>query len=188
MSFADLALGAALRATAPRDRGLQVQEVEVAGAEFDELWEACAPAYHASIIRDRSWVTWRFLSAPHFRYRVLLATRAGRPAGYTAFRLEEAPPRRVGYVAEVFTSPGDRATLAILLRAAVSELRAAGAESVSTQAVPGTWLYSALRRRGFLLSRADFPVQWRPLDASLPFDILRRPTSWFMSGADYDSI
>src|SRR5262245_11102461 len=60
-----------------RDSSVKVRSVERAGPEFDQLWQRYGADAAASVVRDSAWVNWRYLDAPVFDYRVLLAERGG---------------------------------------------------------------------------------------------------------------
>ncbi len=170
------------------DPHVQFRLVEHAGPEFDVLWARCAESAGCSIARDSAWVTWRYLQCPSFPYRIVLAERAGTPAGYAVYRVEHGPHSTLGYIAEVLAPRADRTIMRTLIRETVSRLRADGADVAATQAPPRTWYFDALRHAGFLWSWGDFSVQLVPLDDTLPLPFLRDPRRWSMWGGDYDSI
>jgi hypothetical protein len=169
----------------PADARVQVRPVREAGPEFDALWQACAAQARASLVRDSAWVQWRYLSAPALDYVVLLAEREGTPAGYLAYRIESAAGRRVGYIADVAALP-DGAALAALLRRALADMRAGGAETAAGLFVPGTAAHQALRRAGFVFSWGAYTVGLVPLAGDLPMDVLRDPRAWALAGGDFD--
>ena len=75
---------AAARFPGGRMRGVRVEAIACAGAEIDELWDRAGAPYGNAVVRDAAWVNWRYLQAPGFPYKVLLARVAGEPAGYVA--------------------------------------------------------------------------------------------------------
>jgi hypothetical protein len=171
-----------------RDPAVRVRLVERAGPEFDQLWERCGADAAASVVRDSAWVNWRYLDAPAFGYRVLLAERDGRPAGYAAYRVEAHAAGVAGFIAELFAAQADRPARRTLIAETLAALRAAGADNAVTLAVPGSPLERDLRGAGFLYSRGAFGVQIVPLDPGLPLGVLRDPRSWNMAGGDFDVI
>lgn len=171
------------------DSAITVRRCAAAGPEFDQLWQRCRHDTPAALVRDSAWVAWRFLAAPDAGYRVLLAERNGAPAGYLAYRLEATTGATWGFVADMLAPRADQAARDALLAAALAEMRAAGAVAATALATPGTWLWTALRRAGFVWGRKGaFSVQLAPLAASLPLDVLRDPGSWHLAGGDFDVI
>jgi hypothetical protein len=171
------------------DATVRIRPIDRAGPEIDRLWRACLADARLSVVRDSAWVHWRYLTTPALTYHVVLAERAGQPVGYLAYRLEENDGRTWGYIAELQTPQADAKARYALIAHAIAHLRAAGAEVVLALAVPGTWMYGAFRRAGFIWGRRGFfTVQVVPLDPSLPMDLLRDPQNWNMAGGDFDVI
>jgi hypothetical protein len=167
------------------DPSVEVREVTAAGAEFDALWLRASPALGWSLTRDRAWVTWRYLAAPGSAYRVLLATRSGEAAGYAACGTRG--PRRAT-IAEVFTAPGDTRAFTALVRAAIAQATANGADSIRALAAPGSWPHRAFLRAGFFRSRHAFDVEYVPLDPSIGAGDVRTTSDWYLMGGDFDAI
>jgi GNAT superfamily N-acetyltransferase len=166
---------------------IEVRPVSAAGPEFDRLWAAHGDAFRISPVRDAAWVRWRYLTAPAFDYRVLLAERAGRAIGYAALRLDESGAARVGTIAEIFADPSDETACRALLRRCVDALRSADVEQVVALAIPGTPHWRACRAAGFL-PRHAFTVEVSVFDAAVPMDVLRDPSHWSLAGGDFDVV
>jgi Acetyltransferase (GNAT) domain len=176
------------RIRAQGDPSVRVRPVERAGPEFDRLWQRCGAEAPVSVVRDSAWVNWRYLDAPAFAYRVLLAERAGQPIGYATYRVEGHPGGRAGFIAELFVSQGDPRGRGELIARTLAALHAEGADNAITLAVPDTALYQSLKGAGFLRGRGAFSVQIVPLGPDLPMDVLRDPRNWRMAGGDFDVI
>lgn len=173
----------------PQAEVVTIREVAAAGPAFDALWAAAGPGYENVAVRDRAWMEWRYLAAPGYDYHILLAERGGTPAGYLVYRVGQIanlPP--TGWIADLFAAPAAAAVRRALLRHALAELHAAGAESAVALVPAGGLLHRELRRVGFLLGRATYDFSIVPFDPDLPVDALRDPTRWFLTGADFDVV
>jgi hypothetical protein len=170
--------------TSPPDPRFRIQEVRSAGPEFDEFWACTAPSLDRSLIRDRAWVTWRYLESPDVRYRVLLARVNEAPVGYIAFSQPEA---RAANIVEIFTHPRDDEASAALLSFALAMVSASGAEVVRTLAAPGTSSFAAFRRAGFLV-RGKGMIEHVPLDPTLTATEIGRASDWYFAAGDFDAV
>jgi hypothetical protein len=170
-----------------RDARVQTERTRHADEAFDQIWEQCKSDWMFSTIRDRHWVDWRFLSSPSQLYELNLARRAGVAVGYSAHSLVRSEQAISAHLAELFVARADRAAHDTLLFDLIEALVAAGAESLSTLAVPGTRQYHWLRSAGFI-PRHAFSVQLVPLSAQLPHSVMLDPNQWSLSGADFDVI
>ncbi|MEW5989264.1 MAG: GNAT family N-acetyltransferase, partial [Chloroflexota bacterium] len=170
----------------PAGNKVSVEKVEKVGSEFDRLWEGLGNDNPVSIVRDRARIEWRYLSAPDRAYHVLLARRAGQPAGFLAYYLQESNGRRIGFIADLFAARDDRQSHKALVHHALAALTDAGADMAVTLAVPGHWLYNTWRWAGFLPGRHAFPVRYVPFAAKLPVELLHDPQNWHITGGDFD--
>ena len=175
-------------ATYRPDETVLTRRVDRAGSEFDVLWQTCRADRHISAIRDSAWVNWRYVKAPTFAYRVLLAERRGQPVGYCVYRLQETAGRKLGFIAELLTPQSDTPARSTLIARTLQQLRAEGAEAAITLAIPNTSISRAFRRAGFIFSWGSFKVYLAPLDPALPMDTVRDPQNWCMAGGDFDII
>jgi hypothetical protein len=190
---------AAKRAVTPLDRGWNrywqwrtkgdptVRINRVTSAEgFDRLWHAReahrVPHTSFTIVRDRHWIEWRYLSAPDTRYTVWLADWAGDPVGHCVARIQELEGHRVGYIAEFSAVDDDPMTQRMLLTEAAAELSREGAEFAAALAVPGTPAHRALGRAGFLFSWGSFRVH------AVPLRHAGVPSFTDVSGGDFDVV
>ena len=168
--------------------GVRVREIDAAGPELDEAWDRCRTGIGVTPVRDRAWVAWRYLSAPHLRYRVLLAERAGRPVGFAAYGVRGTADRRWGLIPELLASPGDLPTSRCLLGEIVYRLGQEDVDGIAALAVPHTRLDRLLRRQGFLWSRGAFSVECMLFAPWLRLQDLRAPGAWHLTGGEFDAI
>jgi Acetyltransferase (GNAT) domain len=181
-----LVRSAAVGRRAPRGEALTVDELTSAGPELDELWEACRFEHELGAVRDQRFVDWRYFRAPNGGYRVLLARRGGRPAGFVAFSPRGGTAGHA-VVADLFSARDDAAVRTALLVRALDELTAGGAESVRALALPGTPFWRSFRRAGFL-PRGPYTFEVVPLDSSIPIPFLADPRRWLLAGGDFDVV
>lgn len=170
-----------------KDPAVSLEPVSHADGAFDELWHTLERAWAFSTVRDSRWVDWRFLKSPTRSYTVTLARRRGRPVGYSAYALSGSEEYPSAYLAELLSSPTDPAARDTLMSALLDRLRAARARAVYTLAVPGTSNFQWLRRCGFF-PRHTFSVRLAALADHMPWQLLRNPEHWNLSGADFDVI
>jgi len=167
---------------------VQLDPIAHAGDEFDRLWRGAAGGWDNAVVRDASWVNWRYLHAPGLAYRVLLARAAGEPAGYVAYRLAEAGSRRTAIIADLFTAPDATCVAAALLAAALADLLSRGAEAALATAPRYSGLQRTLRRAGFLPRRGTSQVLLAPLAPDVNPSSLRSPDGWLLAAGDFDVV
>jgi hypothetical protein len=179
---------AAARFPGGRIGDVQLEAIGRAGGEIDALWHCVGAPYRNAVIRDAAWVNWRYLQAPGFAYRVLLARTGGEPAGYIAYRLAEAGSRRTAIIADLLTAPGARPVAAALLAAALADLLSREAEMALAAAPRSSELQRTLRRAGFLPMRGTSQVLLAPLTPDVNPSSLRSPDGWLLAAGDFDVV
>ena len=164
----------------------RVTTVSRPGPLFDTLWQRLQAHYPALYVRDRAWLVYRYVDIPRHGYRIFLAWRAESPAGYIVYRLTTVGQQRTGWIADLFTAPHDRATQAALLRMALDDMIAAGADTARMLLSPEAPLAHMVRRAGFWRARGEFDASLVALNGPLPD--LSTAESWFTMAGDYDIV
>jgi hypothetical protein len=172
------------RATPPE---ITVRPLATASPEIDSVWQRANPHVQTSLVRDRTWVAWRYCDCPYRTYHLMLAERTEGPVGYAVHSVVRANGTATVLVPEIF-APGDRAALRALVRAVVERGADEDADTVVAHAIPGTALHRELRRAGFLDTRSGWPVEVIQLDPTLPRAALRDPSGWWLVAGDFDVI
>ena len=169
-----------------QDPSIEVNETKGASSFFDDLWAVCSRDREFSLIRDRRWIEWRFINAPH-DYEVLIAARSGTPVGYLVYRQVDSQRSRGALLVDALFSRRERQAFATLLSHLLRRLKSNGVETVSALTVPGSQLHQLLRQAHFRAGRS-FSVEIRPFSVDLPMERMRQPELWHMTGADYDVV
>jgi hypothetical protein len=144
------------------------------GNRFDELWRESASSFDFVLLRDAGYLRWRYLDPRGGAFTLLHAEQAGEPVGYIAFALDGERCR----IADILVQPGRADVAGALVDSALSRAREAGVAAVSCWLPMGHPYMPALTGHGFLDSRRETGLQYRPLQlASSELDALREPTS-----------
>ncbi len=122
----------------PRELPREVERITRFGPDADALYLRCRAAFGASVIRDASYLNWRFLERPGVRYSVLGVRGPDRTLrGYAVYRRSDRPFEGAGLIMD-WLVPDDEPEVGELLRDAVlAQARADGARA--TVAVFPQW-------------------------------------------------
>lgn len=189
---ADDATFARCLASAARD-GVTVESCEASDPRLDVVWDRAAPRVAVGAVRDEAFAAWRFGTRPDAGYRIALALRAGRPAGWIAYRRLELRGIPAGFVVDFVLAAGEDAAGRTLLRAAAGLARAEGAALLSAL-LPGSGpARRALRRAGFLrVPEALHPqvirFSVRGLGRWAERTDLVEPAAWHLAWSDTDVV
>jgi hypothetical protein len=165
--------------------GMQVTQAESVGAEFDAIWERCRSEAAFSAVRDAAWVQRRIMSSPTRNYQVLVARQSDVPTASLTYSLNRGAGRTTAQITDLLAAEGDAASCEALMLELLRRLSEHDADLVYTLALPGTPLFAWFRSVGFLRG-PSFGVQLVPLATDVPFESLRNPRAWRLTGADFD--
>jgi hypothetical protein len=179
----------------PADSRVRIREVEAFDARFDDLWAQVAGDFPIAVVRDCTYLTWRYAQNPLVRYTILIAERDDMLCGYTILShrdMEEG----VLAVAELIVVPGDDFAGLALLAAVTAYAQEAGAAQVQCWMLPQHTFYTRLLKQcGFIYGTTRFlPGLFRyttSLIVKLPAGSALSPdprhlAHWYMTMGDQD--
>jgi len=123
-----------------------VMPVERFGEEIDRLWTRASPDYAVALVRDSSYLNWRFSDCPT-PYKMWRALRNGDAAGYLVASADRTVPEAA--ILELFAESHDEEAVRALLAVGMDSLLRSGIRSVNTwtlQGSSGSAAHALLRR------------------------------------------
>jgi GNAT superfamily N-acetyltransferase len=131
-----------------RPLGAEVRLIDRFDESFTALWESLASRFDFGVRRDAAYLNWKFVSAPHVRYRIVALRREDRNVGYAVYRHLREPRGRVTLLVDFLVDPEDEAGLQTLLAWIDREARQADSDKIRTFA-----MHAGFKR---LLKRAGY--------------------------------
>jgi ribosomal protein S18 acetylase RimI-like enzyme len=165
----------------------RVDRAEVDGVG-DRSWLAVGKRYSNCIVRDGSWLRWRFIEPPDVAYTLLAARHNDGIRGFLAYRTSFVAGRRWGTICALFVAPDDRIAASALVRRALADLSAEGCGTVVALSVPGSRLEGTLSARHFRRQPHHFEMMAVALDPLLRPALTGDPLEWHVSGSDFDVV
>ena len=130
---------------------MTVVPVERFGEETDQLWQRASAGYDFALMRDSSYLNWRFSDCPT-RYKIWLALRNGQAVGFLVTSASRAVPTAA--IVDLFTESSDGEAVRALLATGMGSLLNSGVQLISTWTLQGSPHVSALPAAHQLLQRA----------------------------------
>ena len=174
--------GGALRLASPEAyeaEGIRIAPLERFGAETDDVWRDAAAAGANQIVRDASFLNWRYVDSPR-DYRRFAAYAASKLVGFAVIGHTVKHGVSSGFVADLVTRPRERRAAGALLDRCVAEL-APGTDALI--ALPGRSQRPAFLRARFLPTHKRIRFIGKPLDDSA---VLETQRDWHFTLGDFD--
>jgi hypothetical protein len=133
----------------------QKAEARIFDERFDALWQRVHGDYAVTLVRDRSYLNWRFGCRPDASYTVFAATRAADLVGYVVLRSVDQSGVRWGHLVDFLVEQESASAFSLLVDQAVERLRRERVKAVSCRATMRAYRRT-LYRHGF------YPFFWGP--------------------------
>ena len=161
----------------------EVSVMDRFGEETDTLWEQSRNRYRVMLVRDSSYMNWRYVSNPD-SYIKLLFKRNGSVCGLLILKQTIRGGMKVGEIVD-FLYADDRKNLFGMLRHGLEFLRKQGCAFAQAWAIEGAEMESDLRAAGLRIKRKRFKFLFSP-DA--PCDLFYSRDGWFLVQGDGNDI
>jgi malonyl CoA-acyl carrier protein transacylase len=165
------------------------REVDVFGPCHDELWAAMAPTVTCGVVRNASYLNWKYVEQPGqtFLRLEVLEGNAVRGVAIVMFREPDEDYRyRRAFLVDVVAPLTDAAALTQVVQAAVDAAAARGADAMVCLHI-GRALTRALGDCGFVMRQPErfLLVDPAPLSGRALEHVLS-PDAWFVTQGDSD--
>ncbi|MBN1163170.1 MAG: GNAT family N-acetyltransferase [Candidatus Krumholzibacteriota bacterium] len=173
--------------------GTGEEEIEIESPrEFtpavDQLFEELSPQFGNMLVRDYSYLRWRYDQNPKHDYHRFLAYRRGKLAGYCVCGRTERRGISIGLIVDLFASPRDRELAAALIDRALRGFREQKLALASCLLIPGSPFMKVLKRWGFIFTARRFPFILRNNTGDLAEDDVFSTRHWHITYGDGDFV
>jgi predicted N-acetyltransferase YhbS len=122
----------------------------------DRFWEQVKTKYDLMLVRDRTFLQWRFHEIPCRSYQVLSARQGTEIVGYIVLRQTDVRGTKTGLIADFLVLPGEHGNQAglRLLYEALQCFRQARLPLTGALMLPHTQEYAVMRQAGYLRAAA----------------------------------
>jgi GNAT superfamily N-acetyltransferase len=127
--------------------GVSIKRVPSFDDRFDVLWNNSGRKGIITV-RDRKYLTWRYVDKPDSSYIIYIAEKEQEIAGYIILALREYMSLKTGMIVDVLTLPGQPAIALALIAAAIKYFIEEQADTAICSIHDGIY-YRALREMGF---------------------------------------
>jgi len=166
-----------------KSEGIEIQEIDTFDESFDHFWQEVSSLYSVMGVRNRNYLTWRFLQHPTRNYTVYRAKKSGEMKGYMVMRKVDLLNFDSAVIVDLLAL--DEETLSALVEKGIQHSRQEGNDLLGMM-VPQRHLYNKLlRRKGFVPSPKSFHLIIYPQSDR---EVLFSPESWYVNWGDNDVI
>ena len=174
--------------------GLDIEQVDYFDGSFAVFWEKAQHRFPVMVVRDPTYLNWRFVGVPNREYRAFAARSEGEIRGFIVLRVAPLGQFSAGLIAElvVEASAEGRAAGRLLIDRAYSHFRGQDLDLLASLALRHTDEFRLLRSMGFWVCPKfleprpfRFFVRFHGEEGAqsrLAYDL----TNWFLTMGDYE--
>ena len=167
----------------PPDPELDIKMVNSFGTEIDELWETVRSMFPVIVVRDSSYLNWKYVQQPGMNYKLFLFTRKGQPVGYSVIRTTIEDGCQTGLLVDFLSAPTD---FRYLVHHAVEYLADENVERIKCSASFGP-AKKSLKEMGFTHRETDMRLVFSVSGYDGDHANLQDSEKWFVTRGDSDA-
>lgn len=169
-------------------KDIVITEITCFDESFNTLWENASASFNLMVKRDSTYLNWRFVDQPYWKYKIFKASRKNNhnPVGYIVLREGESRGLRTGIISEIFAAPNDASVMLSLVNVASSYF----AKRNDIALVRCTMLHKEfehiLKRCGFINIPSSSHFMFTNINQEFDRNFFANRDNWFLDYADAD--
>jgi hypothetical protein len=160
-----------------------IEKVSSLDDSFDAFWQKAYPLHPIVGVRNRNYLTWRYLRHPTRHYDIYRAKKSGEMKGYIVLRKVELLNFNSAVIVDLLAL--DEMSLAALVEKGIEHSRQEGTDLLGFMVPIDHLYYKILRGMGFLPSPKTFLFMIYPHSNR---EIFLSPGKWYVNWGDSDVI
>ena len=162
---------------------IEIEEIVQLDDQFESFWRQALSLRLIMGIRDRNYLTWRYLQHPTRNYTIYRAKKSGEMMGYIVLRKVELLNFNSSVIVDLLAL--DEEVASALVEKGIQHSRQDGADLLGFMVPKVHLYYKILRGMGFLPSFKTFLFMVHPLSGR---GIFLSPEKWYVNWGDSDVI
>jgi len=163
--------------------GVEIEKASFLDEQFDDFWQKAISLYPIMGIRNRNYLTWRYIKHPTRDYMIYRAIRNGEMRGYIVLRKVELLNFNSAVIVDLLAL--DEVALSALVEGGIQQSQQEGVDLVGLIVPQGHLYYKILRKMGFLPSLKKFLFMVYPHSDR---KMIISPENWYVNWGDTDVI
>ena len=172
---------------------LQAEEVKEFPPDTDQLWERARHGKRICVVRDRRYLTWRYVDNPDSIYRIWTLREGGTLVGTLVTLVEDRFGMKSGFVLDILCEESRPDVAAALMSLAETSMAAEGAQIVTAIMYPASIVRRAIEEAGFVTVPRRFSPKEIHFGACALAEATDRamcydPKNWYITWGDSDVV
>ena len=174
-------------------KGSKVRWIDRFDERMDAFWDQVASRYRIAVVRDSTYLNWRYFDNPGRQYRAVIAEDGDDVLAYVILRRMEEFRLRGGVIVDLGARRGCEGVLGVLIREAEKSFEKQHIDLVASLVGGQPEYVDVLTKRGFVrrpkqLGFKEWHFGCRLNTPTLDSDVFADASNWFVTFGDTDII
>ncbi|MCP4152809.1 MAG: GNAT family N-acetyltransferase [bacterium] len=164
------------------------REVKEFNEEFDTLWKTASEDYDIAVVRDKTYLNWRYLQRPDWEYFPFAYYEGETLKGYIVLKLYREEETLRGHIVDIFARRDDKETLAHLINGGLHHLKEKKVDEVTVWIWGSPAIENIFTQKAFEKHPANIPLILRVNTDHKYKDKVKDNTNWYFTMGDSTEI
>lgn len=175
----------------PKLPGVTIKKIPGFDNSINTFWEKISYDYEILVVRNKQYLTWRYVDQPNADYSIYVAEEDGEICGYVVLGLKEQRDLLFGYIVDIVVPLDKSNVLHHLVSKAIEELKEKNVDLIFCQMISNRRFYKIFKRNGFIYSRnisRRFPFIVHMNSNNFSQEYVKDYKHWFVQQGDSDNV
>lgn len=163
-----------------------VNEIPSFDSRINNFWERISADYKISIVRDQSYLNWRYVENPGRKYTIYLAENDNNILGFIILTVIEGKVR-IGHIVDILTVFDQKSVARCLISKSIEYFRREKANMICCYILDDRYC-KILKEAGFRPRPSELLLIARANSPSISKTLLSDPKNWHITFGDSDGI
>lgn len=164
-----------------------ITEIKKFDERFDVFWEKRKQEFNITVVRDSTYLNWRYFKNPNGHYKVYAYIQENEIRGFIILTVEQDEIRR-GFIMDIIIDPADQSITEQLMSTAIKYFIEEKAEAVMTWLPKWSPLVGQIEKWGFKSKKTDHNIIVRLTrdEKEVDPEYIYNPDNWYFTMGDSD--
>jgi hypothetical protein len=175
------------------DKSIIIRKIKKFDSIFDKLWQETRNEYNICVVRDQTYLNWRYVDKPEETYDIFVAEKGVNLLGYIVLKCEEKLDLKTGFIMDMLVLSSQYKAISTLISEAINYFKDKKVDVISSLMLKDNQYHKIYKKFGFikvpsLLFPQEIYFGVRRNTNELSNGFISNTENWFISWGDTDLV
>lgn len=168
----------------PKVEGLTIAKLSYFDDRFNDFWEQISNDYNIIVVRNKSYLNWRYVDVPNAKYTIYVAEKDNKVCGYMVLEHRYLHRLMVGHILDIIAPQHQQNVVQCLISKALEHFEQEKADVVISEIVANRYRKEFLKNGFVPYPRSKNCFIAYNASPDIPDEFLKNPKNWFIQLGD----